>query len=214
MCKTASDTVPFHPYYTVKDLFAVSLFMILFAIFVFYMPEALGKVDNQVAADPLKTPAHIVPEWYLLPFYAILRAIPDKLTGVLALGGAIAMLFILPWLDTSKVRSMRYRPTHRMFFFAWIVASLVLGWCGSQEPDGLIIPGGGPGPIFLDYGVNTVTWLSRIAALYYFGYFLVITPILGLTETPLPVPDSLFTPVLSHPAGVPAGATAAPETKG
>ncbi len=212
--QSASDTVPFHPYYTVKDLFAVSLFMILFAVFVFYMPEALGKVDNQVAADPLKTPAHIVPEWYLLPFYAILRAIPDKLTGVLALGGAIAMLFILPWLDTSKVRSMRYRPTYRMFFFAWIVASLALGWCGSQEPDGLIIPGAGPGPIFLDYGVNTVTWLSRIAALYYFGYFLVITPILGLTETPLPVPDSLYTPVLSHPAGVPAGAAAAPETKG
>ncbi len=211
--QSASDTVPFHPYYTVKDLFAVSLFMILFAIFVFYMPEALGKVDNQVAADPLKTPAHIVPEWYLLPFYAILRAIPDKLTGVLALGGAIAMLFILPWLDTSKVRSMRYRPTYRMFFFAWIVASLALGWCGSQEPDGNIFPYG-QGPIFLDYGVNTVTWLSRIAALYYFAYFLIITPILGLTETPLPVPDSLFTPVLSHPAGVPAGATAAPETKG
>jgi ubiquinol-cytochrome c reductase cytochrome b subunit len=211
--RSASDTVPFHPYYTVKDLFAVSLFMILFAIFVFYMPEAMGKVDNQVAADPLKTPAHIVPEWYLLPFYAILRAIPDKLTGVLALGGAIAMLFILPWLDTSKVRSMRYRPTYRIFFFGWILASLALGWCGSQEPDGNIFPYG-QGPIFLDYGVNTVTWLSRIAALYYFAYFLVITPLLGFFETPLPVPDSLYTPVLSHPAGVPAGATAAPETKG
>jgi len=212
--KSASDTVAFHPYYTVKDLFAISLFLILFAIFVFYMPEAMGKVDNQVAADPLKTPAHIVPEWYLLPFYAILRAIPDKLTGVLALGGAILMLFILPWLDTSKVRSMRYRPTYRLFFFVWIVASLALGWCGSQEPDGLIIPGAGPGPIFLDYGVNTVTWLSRIGALYYFSYFLIITPLLGFFETPLPVPDSLYTPVLSHPAAMPAGATAAPETKG
>jgi ubiquinol-cytochrome c reductase cytochrome b subunit len=123
------------------------------------------------------------------------------------------MLFLLPWLDTSKVRSMRYRPTYRMFFFVWILASLALGWCGSQEPDGTIFPGG-PGPIFLDYGVNTVTWLSRIGALYYFAYFLIITPILGLTETPLPVPDSLYTPVLAHPAGVPAGATAAPETKG
>jgi quinol-cytochrome oxidoreductase complex cytochrome b subunit len=212
--RSAEDTVPFHPYYTVKDLFAVSLFMILFAIFVFYMPEALGKVDNQVAADPLKTPAHIVPEWYLLPFYAILRAIPDKLIGVCALGGSMAMLFILPWLDTSKVRSMRYRPTYRMFFFVWVVAVAALGWCGSQEPDGVIIPGAGPGPIFLDYGINTVTWLSRIGAMYYFAYFLIITPILGLTETPLPVPDSIYTPVLSHPAGVPAGAVAAPETKG
>jgi len=211
--KSKADTLPFHPYYTVKDLFAVSVFMILFAVFVFYMPEALGKVDNQVMADPLKTPAHIVPEWYLLPFYAILRAIPDKLTGVLALAGAIGMLFILPWLDTSKVRSMRYRPTYRLFFVIWIVACAALGWCGSQEPDGQII-NGLAGPVLIDYDINSVTWLSRIAAMYYFAYFLVITPILGLTETPLPVPDSLYTPVLSHPAGVPAGAAAAPETKG
>jgi len=211
--KSASDTVPFHPYYTVKDGFAISAFLILFAIFVFYMPEAMGKVDNQVAADPLKTPAHIVPEWYLLPFYAILRAIPDKLTGVLALGGAILMLFILPWLDTSKVRSMRYRPTYRILFFVWILAALLLGWCGSQEPDGTVFPGG-PGPVFLDYGVNTVTWFSRVAAAYYFAYFFPITPLMGFFEKTLPVPDSLYTPVLSHPAGVPAGAAAAPETKG
>ncbi len=196
--KSKTDTLAFHPYYTVKDAFAVGAFMVLFAVFVFYLPEGLAKVDNAVPANPLVTPAHIVPEWYLLPFYAILRAIPDKLTGVLALFGAIAMLFILPWLDTSKVRSMRYRPAARTYFFIWIVAVLALGWCGSQEPDGVVIPGA-PGPLFLDYPINSVTWLSRISGFYYFLYFLVITPVLGLTETPLPVPDSLYTPVLSHP---------------
>ena len=211
--RSKTDTLPFHPFYTVKDLFAITVFMILFAVFVFYMPEALGKVDNQVAADPLKTPAHIVPEWYLLPFYAILRAIPDKLIGVLALAGALGMLFILPWLDTSKVRSMRYRPRYRVFFFIWIFACAALGWCGAQEPDGQIIAGVKTFTL-IDYDVNSVTWLSRFAALYYFAYFAIITPLLGLIETPLPVPDSLYTPVLSHPAGAPAGAAAAPETKG
>jgi quinol-cytochrome oxidoreductase complex cytochrome b subunit len=206
--KSKTDTVAFHPYYTVKDGFAVSVFLILFAVFVFYLPEALGKADNAIPANPLVTPAHIVPEWYLLPFYAILRAIPDKLMGVLALGGAILMLFILPWLDTSKVRSMRYRPMARIYFFIWIVASLALGWCGSQEPQGAVIPGIA-GPTLIDYDINSVTWLSRIAALYYFAYFLVITPILGLRETTLPVPDSIYTPVLSHPPAPSAGAVAA-----
>jgi quinol-cytochrome oxidoreductase complex cytochrome b subunit len=211
--KTKTDTVAFHPYYTVKDGFAISIFMILFAVFVFYLPDALGKADNAIPANPLVTPAHIVPEWYLLPFYAILRAIPDKLMGVLALFGAIAMLFALPWLDTSKVRSMRYRPTARIYFFFWILATAALGWCGSQEPDGQIVHGLA-GPVLIDYDINSVTWLSRISSIYYFAYFLIITPILGLRETPLPVPDSLFTPVLSHPPGIPAGAAAAPEQRG
>jgi quinol-cytochrome oxidoreductase complex cytochrome b subunit len=211
--KSKTDTLPFHPYYTVKDGFAISVFMILFAVFVFYLPEALGKVDNSIPANPLVTPPHIVPEWYLLPFYAILRAIPDKLMGVLALGGAIAVLFALPWLNTSKVRSMRYRPTARIYFFVWIVASLALGWCGSQEPDGQIIPGFSSF-VLIDYDPNSVTWLSRIAALYYFAYFLIITPVLGMREKTLPVPDSLYTPVLSHPAHAPIGAAAEPETKG
>jgi ubiquinol-cytochrome c reductase cytochrome b subunit len=211
--KSNADTLPFHPYYTVKDLFAISIFMIVFAVIIFYVPDAFEKVDNSIAADPLKTPAHIVPEWYLLPFYAILRAVPDKLTGVLALAGALGVLFLLPWIDTSKVKSMRYRPTARIYFFIWIFFSLVLGWCGSQEPDGQIVSGL-TGPIFIDYDINSVTWLSRIASLYYFAYFLVILPVLGLTETTLPVPDSLYTPVLSHPPGLPAGAAAAPETKG
>ena len=196
--KSKSDTVPFHPYYTVKDGFAIALFMLLFAVFVFYLPDAFVKTDNEIPANPLVTPAHIVPEWYLLPFYAILRAIPDKLIGVLGLAGAIGCLFALPWLDTSKVRSMRYRPTARIYFGIWVVACIALGWCGSQEPQGHVIPGVS-GPIFIDYDINSVTWLSRISALYYFVYFLVITPLLGLRETPLPVPDSIYTPVLSHP---------------
>jgi ubiquinol-cytochrome c reductase cytochrome b subunit len=203
--KSKSDTLPFHPYYTVKDLFAISVFMIMFAVFVFYLPDVLGKVDNAVAANPLQTPAHIVPEWYLLPFYAILRAVPDKLLGVIALAGALGVLFALPWLDTSKVRSMRYRPKYRMFFFVWVVACFALGWCGGQEPDGHVF-GGATGLILIDYDINSVTWLSRISAIYYFAYFLLITPLLGLIETPLPVPDSLYTPVLSKSDG--ASATA------
>ena len=114
--KTKADTLPFHPYYTVKDGFAIIVYMIIFAFFVFYWPDALGHADNYIEANPLATPAHIVPEWYLLPFYAILRAVPDKLGGVLMMFGAIAVLFVLPWLDTSKVRSMRYRPLARWFF--------------------------------------------------------------------------------------------------
>ena len=211
--KSKSDTLSFHPYYTVKDGFAISVFLILFAVFVFYLPDAFVKADNNIAANPLVTPAHIVPEWYLLPFYAILRAIPDKLTGVIALAGAIAVLFALPWLDHSKVRSMRYRPTARIYFFIWIFACLILGWCGGQEPNDAIIKGVA-GPTLVDYDINSVTWLSRMAALYYFGYFLVITPLLGMIEKTLPVPDSLYTPVLSHPAATPVGAVAAPETKG
>ena len=199
--KSDKDTVAFHPFYTVKDGFAIVLFMIMFAVFVFYLPDALGKADNAVPANPLVTPAHIVPEWYLLPFYAILRAIPDKLIGVLALGGSIAMLFALPWLDTSKVRSFRYRPTARMYFFIWIVAVCLLGFCGSQEPDGNF---GIESFTFIDYPLVSVTWLSRICSIYYFAYFLVITPLLGLRETPLPVPDSLYTPVLGTPSAVPA----------
>ncbi len=211
--KSTSDTVPFHPYYTVKDGFAVSLFVILFAVFVFYAPDALGHVDNFIPANPLVTPSHIVPEWYTLPLYAILRAIPDKLTGVLALFGAIFCLFILPWLDTSKVRSMRYRPQARIYFFFFIAACVILGFCGANLPDQPVIPGL-QSPHLGDSDLNTYVWLSRFATAYYFLWFFVVTPVLGLRETPLPVPDSISTPVLSHPASAPVGAAAAPEKKG
>jgi|TARA_R110002020_G_scaffold83397_2_gene207231 quinol-cytochrome oxidoreductase complex cytochrome b subunit len=141
------DTVPFHPYYTIKDGFAIALYLLLFAAFVFYAPNALGHADQAIEANPLVTPAHIVPEWYMLPFYAILRAItfdlgpiPAKLLGVIFMFAAIAILFVLPWLDTSKVKSMRYRPVARQFFFGFVVVCLLLGWCGAKAPDAAVIP--------------------------------------------------------------------------
>jgi len=211
--KSKADTVPFHPYYTVKDGFAIVVFLILFAWFVFFAPNALGHADNYVPANPLATPAHIVPEWYFLPFYAILRAIPDKLMGVLAMFASIGVLFVLPWLDTSKVRSMRYRPTARWFFLIFIAATLLLGWCGGQMPDDVVIP---VGRDELGHPVGfTVVWLSRILSAYYFAYFLLVLPILGLVEKPLPVPDSISSPVLSGGgAAIPAGSAASPEKKG
>jgi ubiquinol-cytochrome c reductase cytochrome b/c1 subunit len=211
--KSKEDTVPFHPYYTVKDGFAIVVFLILFATFVFYNPNALGHADNYIPGNPLVTPAHIVPEWYFLPFYAILRAVPDKLGGVLLMFGAIAVLFVLPWLDTSKVRSMRYRPTAKLYFLIFVVTCLVLGYCGGQLPDNHVIPGVSTFKL-LDADLNSFVWLSRIATLYYFAYFLVVLPILGLTETPLPQPESISEPVLSHPANAPAGAAASPEKRG
>ena len=195
--KSKSETVPFHPYYTVKDGFAISVFVLMFALFIFYLPDALGKPDNLVPANPLVTPNHIVPEWYFLPFYAILRAIPDKLTGVLAMFGSIGLLFVLPWLDTSKVKSMRYRPTARMYFFIFLVAVVALGFCGANLPDEPVIGPLGKTFTLIDGDLNSYVWLSRVATAYYFIYFLVITPLLGLRETPLPVPDSISTPVLA-----------------
>ncbi len=212
--KSKADTVPFHPYYTVKDGFAIVLFFILFAWFVFFAPNALGHADNYVPANPLQTPAHIVPEWYFLPFYAMLRAVPDKLFGVLTMFGAIALLFAVPWLDTSKVRSMRYRPSARYFFLFFVFATLVLGWCGGKLPDDVVIPVGHDAT-----GAATgfsVVWLSRIMAIYYYAYFLVVLPLLGLRETPSQVPESISTPVLSSIGGaaLPAGAAAQAEKKG
>jgi quinol-cytochrome oxidoreductase complex cytochrome b subunit len=140
------DTVPFHPYYTVKDAFAIVVFLLLFAFFVFYAPNALGHADQSIEANPLVTPAHIVPEWYMLPFYAILRAITfdvgpidAKLLGVIFMFAAIAILFVLPWLDTSKVKSMRYRPVARQFFLGFVAVCFLLGWCGAANPDDAVI---------------------------------------------------------------------------
>src|SRR5690606_800544 len=131
--KSKEDTVPFHPYYTVKDGFAIALFFIMFAAFVFFNPNLLGHADNYIPANPLVTPAHIVPEWYFLPFYAILRAIPDKLGGVLAMGGAIVALGTLPFLNTSNIRSTEFRPFFGIFFWLLFVDFLLLGWIG-QKP--------------------------------------------------------------------------------
>ncbi len=212
--KSEADTVPFHPYYTVKDGFGIGVFLILFGAFVFYNPDGMGHAENFTPANPLVTPQHIVPEWYLLPYYAMLRAVPNKLMGVLTMFGAIGVLFILPWLDRSKVRSMRYRPTARIFLAIFLLVCLILGWCGAHEPDATVIPGVGSGFVLGDYGINTDVWLSRISALLYFAYLIPVQLFLPLFETPLPVPESISEPVLSHPASVPAGATAAPEKKG
>jgi ubiquinol-cytochrome c reductase cytochrome b subunit len=179
--KSQQDAVPFHPFYTVKDGFALSLFVLLFAVFVFYMPNALGHPDNYIPANPLQTPPHIVPEWYFLPFYAILRAIPNKLLGVIALFSSIGLLLFLPWLDTSRVRSARYRPLYRWFFWAFVVSGVALGYLGSQPPEGIYVI------------------LARIFAFYYFLHLLVVLPVLGIVETPTPLPGSITEDVLSKP---------------
>ena len=176
--KSSQDTVPFHPYYTIKDLFAIVCFGIVFAWFVFFLPNYLGHPDNYIVADPLVTPAHIVPEWYFLPFYAILRAVPDKLGGVLAMFGAIAILFVLPWLDTSRVRSGTFRPLFKQFFWIFAIVCILLGWLGAQPAEGVYVV------------------LSRILTIYYFAHFLIILPLLGFIETPRPLPQSISRAVL------------------
>ena len=300
--KSKADTVPFTPHATMKDLFATTLFVILFATFVFFMPDALGHADNFIPANSLQTPPEIVPEWYLLPFYAILRAfdfnigpIDSKLAGVLAMFAAIGVLFVLPWLDTSRVRSMRYRPIARQFFLIFVVVCLVLGWCGGQNPGKILIPTtfsanitwleggqvmerpiqasgadnwdeastqaagtmtqegagmtsitrtgamqgtvrgvmggtshteavqagtaeeletaiaevktrvGAAAPFLLVERHTpftfTVTRLAQLATLYYFLFFLVILPLLGLSERPGRVPDTIAKPVTGQAQG-------------
>jgi quinol-cytochrome oxidoreductase complex cytochrome b subunit len=197
--KSKQDVVPFTPHATIKDGFAMVLFLILFAWFVFYTPNYLGHADNYQEANPLATPAHIVPEWYLLPFYAILRSIPNKLLGVIAMFGAIAVMFVLPWLDTSRVRSAAYRPLFRQFFWIFVAACIGLGYLGSRPPEG-------------GYVIA-----SRILTAYYFIHFIVILPLLGLFETPKPRPASISESVLGPDAAGAApvtGGAAAPETRG
>ena len=171
--KDPKQSIPFHPYMTIKDTFSFTVFLVIFCFFVFFMPYFLGHPDNFIPADPLVTPTHIVPEWYFLPYYAILRAIPDKLLGVLALFGSIGILFFLPWLDTSKVRSGHYRPIYQVCFGFLVVDCLLLGWAGSQPPEGLWL------------------WIARLGTVYYFAYFLVLLPLLGKIEKPRIIPVSL-----------------------
>ena len=180
--KSKQDVVPFTPHATMKDAFSLTLFLILFAWFIFYMPNYLGHPDNYIEANPLVTPAHIVPEWYLLPFYAILRAIPSKLGGVIAMFSAIAVLFFVPWLDTSRVRSAKYRPLYKQFFWILVAAGIGLGYLGSQPPEG-------------GYVIA-----ARILTLYYFAHFLIIMPLLGLFESPKPRPPSIADAVLGGSA--------------
>ncbi|HLY04143.1 MAG TPA: cytochrome b N-terminal domain-containing protein [Rhizomicrobium sp.] len=192
--KEPQDTVPFHPYYTVKDAFYLSLFIIVFAIIVFYAPDVLGNPDNYQQANPLVTPPDIVPDWYLMPFYAMLRSVPQKLVGVLVLFGAIATLLFVPWLDTSRVRSGNFRPLFRPFFFLFLIDCLLLGYCGSQSVDAA-----------WNLGVFSIPliWVARLGTIYYYAYFWLVLPIVGLVETPLPIPDSIARSVLGpRAAGV------------
>ncbi len=193
--KGPQDTVPFNPYVTVKDGFAIVVFFIFYAAFVFFAPNFMGHPDNYIPANPLVTPAHIVPEWYFLPFYAILRAIPDKLGGVIAMFGAIAVLFVLPWLDTSKVRSCKFRPIYRQFFWVLVLCVLALGYAGSQPAEG--------------------AWLliAQVGTFYYFFHFLVLLPVLGKLERPSALPASISEPVLKGGGRVAAGAAAKPMEK-
>lgn len=208
----SKDTVPFTPYATVKDMFALVCFLLFFAWFLFYTPNYLGHADNYIPADPLKTPAHIVPEWYFLPFYAILRAIPDKLGGVIAMFASIAILVFLPWIDTSRVKSMSFRPMARMMFWAFAVVCVLLGYVGSQPTDKAVISLGGR--VLLD-----MVGLAQILTLLYFGYFVGLF-FAGLFERPLPQPASIADSVLGrltpagHGGGLPMGAHAAPDVKG
>ncbi|MFL5121333.1 MAG: cytochrome bc complex cytochrome b subunit [Microvirga sp.] len=177
--QSEKDTVAFTPYATLKDGFMMACFCIVFAWFVFYVPNYLLAADNYIPANPSVTPTHIVPEWYYLPFYAILRAIPNKLLGVIALFGSIAILAFLPWLDTSRVRSANYRPLFRQFFWIFIAVTVGLGWLGSKPAEG-------------GYVIA-----ARILTFYYFAHFFIILPVLGWVEKTKPLPNSISESILT-----------------
>jgi quinol-cytochrome oxidoreductase complex cytochrome b subunit len=175
--KGPQDTIPFHPYYTIKDLFGIGVLLLFFFSFVFFSPNFFGEPDNYVPANPLVTPPHIMPEWYYLPFYAILRSIPDKLGGVVAMFGAILIFFFLPWIDSSKVRSATFRPIFKQIFWIFLADCILLGYIGSQPPEGNIV------------------LVGRAATAFYFGFFPLIW-ILGKVEKPRALPQSISAPVL------------------
>ncbi len=177
--KGPQDTIPFNPYYTVKDMFGIAVFLIVYSYFVFFAPNSLGDPANYIPANAMVTPNEIVPEWYFLPFYAILRAIPDKLLGVIFMFAAIILLFFLPWLDSSKVRSARFRPMYRIAFWLLLIDTIVLGWVGKNPPEGN----------FILYG--------RLATFWYFFHFLVLLPVIARIEKPLPLPRSISESVLA-----------------
>jgi len=172
------DMIPFHPYYTIKDLVGLCVMLLFFSLIIFYAPNFFGEPDNYIPANPLITPPHIVPEWYFLPFYAILRSIPSKLGGVLTMFLSIFVLFILPWLDTSPIRSARFRPYYRYCFWVFVIDIATLGWAGAQPPEGLYII------------------ISRLATAYYFFHFLILLPLLSRVEPRLPLPLSISRPIM------------------
>ncbi|MCE7887075.1 MAG: cytochrome b [Alphaproteobacteria bacterium PRO2] len=198
--KGPQDTVPFHPYYTIKDTFGTLVYLILFCFFVFFMPDALGHPDNYTPANPLVTPPHIVPEWYFLPFYAMLRAITfnigipftdiviisAKLGGVLVMFGSIALLFVLPWIDRHPIRSARFRPQYRVALLVWLAVFAFLGYVGSQPADAV------------KFGIP-LSYLGLLGTVYYYGFFLVILPYLNKHEKGRDLPPSISIPIIESP---------------
>ncbi len=206
--KGPQDKIPFHPYYTVKDAFGLGVFLIIFAAAVFFFPNYMGHPDNYIPANSLVTPDHIVPEWYFLPFYAMLRAITfdigipftgvviieAKLGGVLVMFGSLILVALAPWLDRSPVRSARFRPLYKWFFWIFALDCVFLGYCGAMPAEGVW-------PI-----------LSLLGTFVYFGFFLIAMPLLSVMERPKPLPASISEPVLKG-GGSMAGATAKPMEK-
>jgi ubiquinol-cytochrome c reductase cytochrome b/c1 subunit len=176
--KTSKDTLSFHPYFTVKDGFALVCFLVLYGWIVFYLPNYLYDPDNYIEANPLHTPVHIVPEWYYLPFYAILRSIPNKLIGTAAMFASVLIIAFLPWLDTSKVKSAKYRPLYRIAFWLFVLCAVLLGYLGSKPPEGAYVIA------------------ARFLTVYYFLFFLVILPLLPRYERTKPIPPSIYDSVL------------------
>jgi len=162
--ESKTDTVPFYPYLYVKDLFGFIVLMTLFTFVVYFYPNSLGHPDNYIPANPMVTPPHIVPEWYFLPFYAVLRSIPDKLGGVLAMGGALVMLLLMPLLNTSEIRSTAFRPIFRKLYWFLILDFLILGWIGGNEVETPYIE------------------IGQVATVLYFAFFLIFVPVLGKLE--------------------------------
>jgi quinol-cytochrome oxidoreductase complex cytochrome b subunit len=203
------DKIPFHPYYTVKDAFGLGVFLVIFAAAVFFFPNYMGHPDNYIEANPLATPEHIVPEWYFLPYYAMLRAITfdiaipftgvvvieAKLGGVITMFASIFILFVLPWLDRSPVRSARFRPIYQLFFWLLVIDCIVLGFAGAKPPEG--------------------TWLiiGQLATFYYFLHFLVVLPLLSVVERPRPLPASISEAVVKGGGTPLAGVRAKPMEK-
>jgi len=160
-----ADKIPFYPYFFVKDLYAFYCFLVFFGIFIFYFPNILGHPDNYIPADPMHTPPHIVPEWYFLPFYAILRSIPDKFGGVAAMGGSLIILFLIPFINTSEIRSTKFRPLFKFFYWLLVADFIILGWVGQKPVENIYI------------------LIGQFATFYYFLFFIVLIPLIGIVET-------------------------------
>ncbi len=171
--KSKDDTVKFFPYMLVKDTYMVCVFGVVISAVIFFGPNLMAEVDNYIPADPLVTPSHIVANWYLAPFYAILRAIPDKLGGVILMFSAILILFFLPWLDSSKTRSCNYRPIYKWCMMIFFVNFFILGYVGMMPAEGIYL------------------LIARLGLIYYFGFFIILTPVIAKYEKPNSLPASI-----------------------